>query len=110
MRRGVAGSEAEARAKRFGVWASPAYRIESADDIERLGALTQSYQLVEGTVLSVGQGAGRVYLNFARDWEGNFTISVERKDLAVFAAAGIHLEALPSGCACAIGSCGGTAR
>ena len=34
-------------------------------------------------MLSVGQGAGRVYLNFARGWKGNFTISVERKDLGV---------------------------
>ncbi len=87
-------SEADARAKRLGVWGSPAYRIESADDLERLGRLTQTYQLVEGTVLSVGQGAGRVYLNFARDWRSDFTISVERKDVGAFTAAGIDLKAL----------------
>ena len=68
-------SEAESRERRLGVWASPAYRIESAGDLERLGRLTRSYQLVEGTVLSVGQGAGRVYLNFARDWKSDFTVS-----------------------------------
>jgi len=87
-------SEAEARAKRLGVWASPAYHIESAGDLERLGRLTRSYQLVEGTVLSVGQGAGRIYLNFARDWKSDFTVSVERKDMAAFTAAGIDLTAL----------------
>ena len=87
-------SEAEAREKRLGVWASPAYRIESADDLERLGRLTRSYQLVEGTVLSVGQGAGRIYLNFARDWKSDFTVSVERKDVAAFTASGMDLNAL----------------
>ena len=87
-------SEADARAKRLGVWGSPAYRIESADELDRLGRLTQTYQLVEGTVLSVGQGAGRVYLNFARDWRRDFTVSVERKDVGAFTAAGIDLKAL----------------
>jgi endonuclease YncB( thermonuclease family) len=29
--------ESEARAKRLGVWGSSAYRIQSADDVDRLG-------------------------------------------------------------------------
>jgi hypothetical protein len=49
-----------------------------------LGRLTQSYQLVEGRVLSVGEGAGRVYLNFARDWKSDFTVAVARKDVSAF--------------------------
>ena len=57
--------EKEARAKRLGLWASSAYRIEDAVDAKRLGRLIHSYQLVEGTVLDVGQGSGRLYLNFA---------------------------------------------
>jgi Staphylococcal nuclease homologue len=73
--------ESEARAKRLGVWGSLAYRIQSADDLDRLGRLTQSYQLVEGTVAEVGEGGGRIYLNFGDDWRSDFTISVERKDV-----------------------------
>ena len=65
----------------------------SADDVDRLGRLTQTYQLVEGR-LSVGEGAGRVYLNFARDWKSDFTISVARKDASAFQAEGIDLKAL----------------
>ncbi len=87
-------TENDAREKRLGVWASPAYRIESAADVDRLGRLTQSYQLVEGTVLSVGESAGRVYLNFARDWKSDFTIAVARKDVSAFAAEGVDLKAL----------------
>jgi endonuclease YncB( thermonuclease family) len=86
--------ESEARAKRLGVWGSSAYRVQSADDVKRLGRLTQSYQLVEGTVAKVGEGAGRLYLNFADDWRSDFTISIERKDVSAFTAAGINPKAL----------------
>lgn len=86
--------EAEARAKGLGVWGSSLYRVASALDLERLGRLTHSYQLVEGTVAAVGEGGGRIYLNFAKDWRSDFTISVDRKDAAAFAAAGIDLKAL----------------
>jgi micrococcal nuclease len=86
--------ESEARAKRLGVWDSSAYRIQSAGDVKRLDRLTQSYQLVEGTVAKVGEGAGRLYLNFADDWRSDFTISIERKDVSAFTAAGINPKAL----------------
>ncbi len=92
--RELLASENDAREKRRGVWGSPAYRIESADDVDGLDRLTQTYQLVEGKVLSVGGGAGRVYLNFARDWKSDFTVSVARKDVSVFDAAGIDLKTL----------------
>ena len=86
--------EREVRAKHLGVWGSSAYRIESADNVERLGRLTQSFQLVEGKVAKVGEGGGRIYLNFADDWRSDFTISIERKDVPAFAAAGIDLKRL----------------
>jgi endonuclease YncB( thermonuclease family) len=87
-------SESEARGKGLGVWGSPAYRIEDADNVDGLDRLTQTYQLVEGKVLSVGEGGGRVYLNFARDWKRDFTVSIARKDVIVFDAAGLDLEML----------------
>jgi micrococcal nuclease len=86
--------ENEARAKRLGVWGSWAYRVQSADDAKRLGRLTHSYQLIEGTVLAVGEGGGRIYLNFAKDWRSDFTIGVERKDVSAFTAGGIDLKGL----------------
>lgn len=86
--------ESEARAKHLGLWSSSAYRIASALDLRRLGRLIHSYQLVGGKVVAVGQGGGRVYLNFKPDWRSDFTVSVERKDMAAFRAAGIDLDAL----------------
>src|SRR3990170_495156 len=78
--------EREARAKRLGVWGSSAYRIESALDVKRLGRLMHSYQLVEGRVAAVGEGGGRLYLNFTPDWRSDFTISVGRNAVGAFAA------------------------
>jgi endonuclease YncB( thermonuclease family) len=86
--------EGEARAKRLGVWASYVYRIERALEVKRLGRLIHSYQLVEGTVVAVGEGGGRLYLNFGPDWRSDFTVSIDRKNLGAFAAAGIDLRAL----------------
>ena len=42
--------EAEARAKGAGLWRTWAYRVLDAGNVERLGRLTRSYQLVEGVV------------------------------------------------------------
>jgi endonuclease YncB( thermonuclease family) len=86
--------EREARGKRLGLWRSSAYRIQDATDLERLGRLIHSYQLVEGTVVAVGEGRGRLYLNFAEDWRRDFTVSVERKQVRPFADAGIDLKEL----------------
>ena len=81
----------------------------SALDLKRLGRLTHSYQLVEGTVAAVGEGGGRIYLNFAKDWRSDFTVSVDRKDAPAFAAAGIDLKGLSgNACACAASSAGAT--
>ena len=55
--------EAEARSNGEGVWGSWAYRVLTADNVERLGRLTRSYQLVEGVVAQVGQSGARIYLN-----------------------------------------------
>ncbi|MGH6825893.1 thermonuclease family protein [Methyloceanibacter sp.] len=86
--------EAGARAKGEGIWGSWAYRVLAADNVERLGRLTRSYQLVEGVVAQVGDSGGRIYLNFDKDWHKDFTVLIERKDGEAFKAAGIDPKAL----------------
>ena len=86
--------EAAARRAERGLWAVSAYRVRDAADAEDLGRLLHSYQLVEGSIAAVGEGAGRVYLNFGEDWRKDFTVTIERKDVAAFAAAGIDLKGL----------------
>ena len=86
--------EAVARKAERGLWAVSAYRVRDAADADDLGRLVHSYQLVEGDVAAVGEGAGRVYLNFGEDWRKDFTVSIERKDVGQFAAAGVDLKGL----------------
>ena len=86
--------ETEARDQGLGVWGSWAYRVREAKDVERLGRLKHSYQLVEGVVVAVGGTGGRTYLNFTEDWRTDFTIVVERKNVAAFKKAGLDLQAL----------------
>jgi len=57
-----------AREKGAGLWGNWAYRVLDAGNVERLGRLTRSYQLVEGVVAEVGESGGRLYLNFDKDW------------------------------------------
>lgn len=87
-------AESAARSRRLGLWSASAYRIVAATDLERLGRLIHTYQLIEGKVVAVGETRVRIYLNFAEDWRRDFTLAVERKELDAFAAAGIDLKAL----------------
>jgi hypothetical protein len=68
--------------------------VLDAGNVERLGRLTRSYQLVEGVVAEVGESGGRLYLNFDKDWRKDFTMLMERKDGEAFKAAGIDPKAL----------------
>jgi micrococcal nuclease len=88
-------AEGEAREARRGLWRSWAYRVQEAGDAKRLGRLVRTYQLVEGTLHAIGEGRKLLYVNFAEDWRSDFTITIERKALAAFEAAGLDLGALP---------------
>lgn len=81
--------EAGARERRLGLWASRSFRIRQADEIDDLLRARQSFQIVEGTVLDVGRGRGRLYLNFGQDWRSDFTVSIPTRQAKRFAKAGI---------------------
>ena len=75
--------ERRARSARRGIWAHPFYRI--LDHGEAAGR-ANSFQLVEGRVLSAAPTRARVFLNFGRNWRTDFTIVVERRHLRAFEA------------------------
>ncbi|HMA16269.1 MAG: thermonuclease family protein [Bacteroidota bacterium] len=78
--------ERAARAAGRGIWADPFYAVRGAEAAEDwLGG----FELVEGRVQAVGQGGGRVYLNFAEDWRQDFTLALDRRALALFQEAGL---------------------
>ena len=81
--------EAAARAAGRGLWTDSAYRVIEAGELEDLRRRDGQFTLVEGTVVKVGQGASRIYLDFAR--RGGFTALALRSKSAEFAKAGIAL-------------------
>jgi endonuclease YncB( thermonuclease family) len=83
--------ERAARTARRGLWAERAYRVRRP---EEAGADADSFQLVEGTVLSVAAARGQTYLNFGPDYRTDFTVVVPGRARRLFADAQIDLAAL----------------
>lgn len=83
--------EEAARAAKAGIWSDPFYNVRSATlpegDIE-------SFQIVEGVVVSTASVRGRMYLNFGADYRSDFTVTIMPDDAARFSDAGLDLLAL----------------
>lgn len=74
--------EREARVRGLGLWADPRFRVLTTDETPRH---LDSFQLVEGTVVSVADLRGRAYINFGPDWRSDFTIALDRRTLRTLA-------------------------
>jgi endonuclease YncB( thermonuclease family) len=89
----LAAAEAAARLARRGIWAQSTVikNAESPGDIlARIGQFT----VVEGKVLSVRQAGAVSYINFGRRWTRDFAVTISRRVLPAFEAAGIVLKSL----------------
>jgi endonuclease YncB( thermonuclease family) len=89
----LAAAEAAARQAKRGTWAdsSAIKNAESADDI--LTGIGR-FMVVEGKVLSVRQAGATTYLNFGRNWTRGFAVTISRRMIAAFEAAGIVPKSL----------------
>ena len=86
-------AEAVARRAKRGIWANPAVikNAESPGDIlARIGQFT----VVEGKVLSVRQAGATTYINFGRRWTRDFAVTISRRMVPAFEAAGISPNSL----------------
>jgi endonuclease YncB( thermonuclease family) len=89
----LTAAEAAARQARKGAWADASVikNAESPGDIlTGIGRFT----VVEGKVLSVRQAGTTTYLNFGRNWTRDFAVTISRRMLAAFEAAGVALKSL----------------
>lgn len=84
--------EARARVAGLGLWSDPAYRVRSASQPEDIARRVGRFEIVEGTVLSVGEAGGRLFLNFGTDFAKDFTVVVVRRDFASFQSEGTDLK------------------
>lgn len=86
-------AELHAEVARLGIWSQPGLVLNAAqtDDILKyIGCFT----LVEGTILSARQVGATLYLNFAKRRIQGFAVTVSRRMMASFAAAGLTAAAL----------------
>lgn len=86
-------AEAEARRAKLGVWANPA-AIKNAESPGDILTGIGRFTVVEGRVLSVRQAGATTYLNFGRNWTRDFAVTISRRMLPGFEAAGIALKSL----------------
>ena len=86
-------AEAEARDAKRGIWAGPAV-IKNAESPGDILAGNGRFMLVEGRVLSVRQAGATTDLNFGRNWTRDFAVTISRRVLPSFEAAGIAPKSL----------------
>jgi len=83
----LVAAERAARHSALGLWRDPYYLIRAATD-PALAARHDSYDLVEGRVLSVGERGPIVYLDFGLEWSTDFTVVLGGEATAALAEAG----------------------
>lgn len=79
--------EREARHSALGLWRDPYYLIRAATD-PALAQRRDSYDLVEGRVLSIGERGPIVYLDFGPEWSTDFTAVLTGEATAALAEGG----------------------
>jgi endonuclease YncB( thermonuclease family) len=89
----LAVAETAARQARRGTWADPS-AIKNAESPDDILAGIGRFIVVEGKVLSVRQAGATTYLNFGRNWTRGFAVTISRRMIAAFEAAGIVLKSL----------------
>jgi endonuclease YncB( thermonuclease family) len=87
-------AERAARRAGLGLWADATYLTKQAEKPHEVLAERGKFALVEGTVVSVREAGGTIYVNFGRRWSEDFTVTVAKRHERSFAAAGLELKKL----------------
>ncbi|HET6839210.1 MAG TPA: thermonuclease family protein [Bradyrhizobium sp.] len=87
----LTAAEAEGRLAKRGIWAEPS-AIKNAESSGDILAGIGRFTVVEGKVLSVRQAGATTYLNFGRNWTQDFAVTISRRIIPAFEAAGIVLK------------------
>jgi endonuclease YncB( thermonuclease family) len=86
-------AETSGRDAKRGAWAGSAV-IKNAESPGDILAGNGRFMLVEGRVLSVRQAGATTYLNFGRNWTRDFAVTIPRRSLSSFEAAGVAPKSL----------------
>jgi endonuclease YncB( thermonuclease family) len=86
--------ERAARDAKLGLWAEPYYVMQKAEDHAAVATQRGRFTLVEGRVLSVRESGGTIYVNFGRRWSEDFTVTIAKRNVRLFTAAGLEPKKL----------------
>jgi endonuclease YncB( thermonuclease family) len=86
-------AEAAARQAKRGIWADKTV-IKNAESPGDILARVGQFTVVEGKVLSVRQAGATTYVNFGRRWTRDFAVTISRRAMPSFEAAGVSLKSL----------------
>jgi len=86
--------EREARAEMRGLWGDPYYMMKEAQYPDDILTALGRFAVVSGKVVSVRESGGLTYLNFGRRWTEDFTVSIAKRNLRAFGAAGVDPKSL----------------
>lgn len=87
-------AEGVARAAHRGFWADPNFAPLRAERPAELAAEQGRFVLVEGTVLSVHESSGTIYLNFGQHWTEGFSVTIASRLRNTFTVAGLEPNTL----------------
>jgi hypothetical protein len=79
-------AEEAARRNHNGIWSQSIYAVRAPT---ALAADSDTFQVVEGRVLSADVKSGRGYLDFGTDWRRDFTVTISPEDMKAFREAGV---------------------
>ncbi len=80
--------ERKARALALGMWSKSTYRVRRATETPKF---IDTFQIVEGRVVSAAVVRRRGYLNFGSDWRRDFTVTVAPRSRRLFDRAGLAI-------------------
>ena len=89
----LAAAETSARTARRGLWSDPS-AIKNAESAPDILAEIGRFTLVEGKVVSARQAGATFYINFGKRWIRDFAVTISRRMMPSFEAAGLKLAAL----------------
>lgn len=85
-------AEARARQAGRGLWALAAYQVRLPGEV--IARREAGFLMVEGRVARAAETAGRLYLEFSREWRGGFSTETPLSALPRFEGAGLDLRSL----------------
>jgi endonuclease YncB( thermonuclease family) len=93
-RAALLAAENTARQNKAGLWGDPDYDTKGSEDTAAILAAKGRFAVIAGKPKSVRESGGTVYVNFGGRWNTDFTVTILKRIIPTFIAAGIDPKKL----------------